>query len=220
MIGPAKRFVFEGNTTFTTMTMMGLTWMLAKEVCAAAGLRNISQVVARLDPDDRRVIPISDAADLHIAGMGRGSSDLDRTFISEGGVYTLILRGKMAMVPGCWHWRFRRWLTHTVLPQIRETGRYVPEGETPAQPDPASPILDRPVPIAPAFADMSTRERLAWWRMVQRTYGEKAGRAFGLQIGIPLEFLELVGEAEAAVPKQSDLFNVDVVVRRNGKTVN
>lgn len=51
----------------------------------------------------------------------------DFTIISESGLYTLILRCRDAVTPGTIPYRFRKWVTSEVLPQIRKTGRYVRE---------------------------------------------------------------------------------------------
>lgn len=52
--------------------------------------------------------------------------------ISESGLYTLILRCRDAVTPGTIPYRFRKWVTSEVLPQIRRTGRYVREELSPA----------------------------------------------------------------------------------------
>jgi len=44
--------------------------------------------------------------------------------VSEGGLYTLILRSRDATKPGTVPHRFRRWITGDVLPAIRKTGGY------------------------------------------------------------------------------------------------
>ena len=68
---------------------------------------------------------------------GVGSTDTlggeqESVIISESGLYTLILRCRDAVTPGTIPYRFRKWVTSEVLPQIRKTGRYVREELSPA----------------------------------------------------------------------------------------
>jgi len=64
-------------------------------------------------------------------------------FISESGLFTLILRHRDATTPGTAAHRFRKWVTSEVLPAIRKTGQYqlpklsTQKAETVEQPVPA-----------------------------------------------------------------------------------
>lgn len=44
--------------------------------------------------------------------------------LSESGLYTLVLRCRDAVKQGTVPYRFRKWVTNEVLPQIRKTGKY------------------------------------------------------------------------------------------------
>lgn len=49
----------------------------------------------------------------------------ETNIISESGLYTLILRCRDAVTPCTIPYRFRKWVTGEVLPQIRRTGSYI-----------------------------------------------------------------------------------------------
>lgn len=88
----------------------------ASDVCRAIGIANHRDAVRKLDDDEK----------------GVGSTDTlggeqESVIISESGLYTLILRCRDAVTPGTIPYRFRKWVTSEVLPQIRKTGRYVRE---------------------------------------------------------------------------------------------
>lgn len=87
----------------------GNPWFAAIDVCAALGVSNSRDAVARLDDDERRDVGLSDA-------IGR---EQQMTLLSEAGVYTLALRCRDAMKPGTAPYRFRKWVTGTALPALR-----------------------------------------------------------------------------------------------------
>lgn len=86
-------------------------WFAAVDVCDALDLKNARQVTSKLDADEKGV-QISDT-------LG-GRQEI--MVLSEGGVYTIMLRSQAAMQPGTKPYRFRKWVTHEVLPAIRRTG--------------------------------------------------------------------------------------------------
>jgi len=86
----------------------GIPWFVAADVCRALGIGNPSQALEGLD-DDEKGISLTDT-------LGGEQSML---IISEGGLYTVILRCKDAVKKGTLPHRFRRWVTGEVLPSIR-----------------------------------------------------------------------------------------------------
>lgn len=114
-------FNFESDCQVRAIIIDGAPWFVAMDVCRAIGIANHRDAVRKLDSDEK----------------GVGSTDTlggeqEATIISESGLYTLILRCRDAVTPGTIPYRFRKWVTGEVLPQIRRTGRYVREELSPA----------------------------------------------------------------------------------------
>lgn len=84
----------------------GQPWFSAADVCAALDIANPSQAVAALDEDERSMFNIGRAGDAN--------------FVSEPGLYSLIMRSRKPQAHA-----FKRWVTHEVLPAIRQTGGYM-----------------------------------------------------------------------------------------------
>jgi len=104
-----KRFVFDERFGVRVALVDGQAWFVAKDLCSVLDINDTRQAVARLDDDERCLIPVTD-------GIGRVQ---DTFAVNEAGLYTLVLgsRKPEARV-------FKRWVTHDVLPRIRETGTY------------------------------------------------------------------------------------------------
>lgn len=88
----------------------GLPWWVLKDVCKALDLYSPHKVAARLDEDERNLIPLIDS-------VGRKQRT---AIINESGLYAVILRSDKPKARG-----FRRWITHEVLPSIRKHGAYI-----------------------------------------------------------------------------------------------
>lgn len=114
-------FSFESNSNVRAISIDGNPWFVAADVCKALGIKHTASAMRSLDDDEKGV------HSMHTPG---GQQDF--TIISESGLYTLILRCRDAVTPGTIPYRFRKWVTSEVLPQIRKTGRYVREGLSPA----------------------------------------------------------------------------------------
>lgn len=89
----------------------GAPWWVAKDVCEVLGL-DIASGARGLEDDEKA---------LQIMQTLGGSQEM--TIISEAGLYSLILRSRKPEAK-----RFKRWVTHDVLPAIRATGAYVLPG--------------------------------------------------------------------------------------------
>lgn len=83
-------------------------WFVAKDVCDALGLSNHRSSIALLDDDERGVHTVDTL-----------SGEQDMAIITEAGLYSLILRSRKPEAK-----RFKRWVTHEVLPSIRSHGMY------------------------------------------------------------------------------------------------
>lgn len=114
-------FSFESNSNIRAVNIDGNPWFVSSDVCKAIGIKHTASAMRALDDDEKGV------HSMHTPG---GQQDF--TIISESGLYTLILRCRDAVTPGTIPYRFRKWVTSEVLPQIRHTGRYVRDELSPA----------------------------------------------------------------------------------------
>lgn len=87
----------------------GEPWFVAKDVCEALGLGNMSQAVARLDDDEKGVISNDTPGGIQ-----------EFRAINEPGLYRLIMSSRKPEAKA-----FQRWVTHEVLPSIHRDGAYV-----------------------------------------------------------------------------------------------
>jgi prophage antirepressor-like protein len=99
-----------GNARFEVRAVdqAGTPWFVRNDVCAALDLGNPSQATSRLEADEKGVV---------ITETLGGAQKL--AIVSEAGLYDLISTSRKPFAR-----RFRRWVFHDVLPQIRKTGRY------------------------------------------------------------------------------------------------
>ena len=126
-------FSFESSCNIRAVMVDGNPWFVAADVCSAVGIKHSASAMRALDNDEKGV------HSMHTPG---GQQDF--TIINESGLYTLILRCRDAVTPGTIPYRFRKWVTGEVLPQIRLTGRYVREELSPA--DKAKKVVDSFMP--------------------------------------------------------------------------
>ncbi len=103
-----ERIFHYQNRPIRTAQVDGEPWFAATDVCGILGLGNPSQAVAHLDQDERCLI--SNEAWRNNGGM---------VMVNEPGLYSLVLRSRKPEAKS-----FRRWITHEVLPAIRQTGSY------------------------------------------------------------------------------------------------
>ena len=87
----------------------GEPWFVAADICRALDVDNNRQAVSRLDEDEKGVI-------LNDTNRGKRSMAV----ISEPGLYALVLGSRKPEAQS-----FRRWITHEVLPAIRQEGAYM-----------------------------------------------------------------------------------------------
>lgn len=85
------------------MDQDGEPWFVAKDVCNVLGL-NTNNLRRDLDDDEIKSLKL----------RASGSANL---VVNEPGLYSLILRSRKPEAK-----RFKRWVTHEVLPTIRKTG--------------------------------------------------------------------------------------------------
>lgn len=85
-------------------------WFIAKDVCKALGLAQVSRAIQKLDEDEVTNSKVIDS-------IGR---EQKVNAISEAGMYSLVLVSRKPEAKA-----FKRWVTHEVLPAIRRTGGYI-----------------------------------------------------------------------------------------------
>lgn len=114
-------FIFEGEHLLRVTERGGAPWFFAVDACRVLDLKNPTMAVAPLDEDERSTLSSNEGGP-------------DRIIVSEGGLYTLILRSRQATTPGTVQHRFRKWVTAEVLPSIRKTGGYQGAASAPKPP--------------------------------------------------------------------------------------
>ena len=81
-------------------------WFVATDVCNALELTNVSMVVGRLDDDERSKLNLGRQGEVNI--------------VNEYGLYNLVMASRKPEAK-----KFKRWITHEVLPSIRKHGAYI-----------------------------------------------------------------------------------------------
>lgn len=84
----------------------GAPLFVAADVCRALEIGNPSQAITRLDSDETTLI------------SNEGGREINA--VTESGLYSLVLGSRKPEAKA-----FKRWITHEVLPTIRQTGGYV-----------------------------------------------------------------------------------------------
>ena len=95
----------------------GEPWFVAADVCRVLGLTNPTVAIESLDEDEKRKIPESRV--VVDPKFNLGSDFREVNIINESGLYALIFSSRKPEAK-----KFRKWVTHEVLPSIRKTGTY------------------------------------------------------------------------------------------------
>lgn len=98
-----------------TVEKNGDLWWVLKDVCDVLELSNPTMIAGRLDEDEKDIFKTK--SDLALDIPNRGVS-----IINESGLYNVILRSDKPEAK-----KFKRWVTHEVLPSIRKHGAYMNE---------------------------------------------------------------------------------------------
>ncbi len=105
-------FVFGGEHLVRVLTIDNAPWWFLKEICNVLGIGNHRMAAARLRENEKGV-SLTDTLG------GRQEAIV----VNEPGLYRLVMRSKAPAAE-----RFQDWVFHEVLPQIRKTGAYAPDG--------------------------------------------------------------------------------------------
>lgn len=100
-------FQFEAFPIRVVM-ISGEPWWVAADVCAALEISNNRDALTRLDDDEKGV-----------ASTDTLGGKQEMAVINEPGLYSLILGSRKPEAKA-----FKRWITHEVIPAIRQTGSY------------------------------------------------------------------------------------------------
>lgn len=100
-------FEFE-NTKLRTINIEGKQWFVAKDICDALGISNVSDSLKRLDDDERARFNLGRQGEVNV--------------ITESGLFAFILRSDKDKAKV-----YRKWVTSEVLPSIHKHGAYLTE---------------------------------------------------------------------------------------------
>lgn len=93
-----------------TLNKNGEVWFIGRDIANVLGYSNTNKALAdHIDNEDKSAVSIRDR-------IGREQT---ATAINESGMYSLILASKLPNAK-----KFKRWVTHDVLPTLRQQGMY------------------------------------------------------------------------------------------------
>ena len=101
-------FSYEGNEVRTVQKGSEILWVL-KDVCGILGIEKYRDAATRLDDDEREPLLVDTLG-------GRQ----EMIAVTESGLYSIVLLSRKPEAK-----KFKRWVTHEVLPTIRKHGAYV-----------------------------------------------------------------------------------------------
>jgi prophage antirepressor-like protein len=161
--------LFEGEHLVRTVEKDGQPWFVAADVCRVLGVKNVPDAVSKLDEDEKGIASIDTLG---------GTQALN--LVSEPGVYRLVFTSRKPVAE-----RFKRWLAHDVIPQIRLTGSYRT----------AEPELILPPAEKQAFPEWpmdEIRTKKGVVDMYRLLYGTMAAQWISPQLGFPSPPVEMV----------------------------
>ncbi|QXZ14023.1 Bro-N domain-containing protein [Pseudomonas sp. AO-1] len=154
----------------------GETWFVATDVCRVLEIANPSDAYSRLDDDEKGT--------RNVRTLG-GPQQV--VMINEAGLYSLVLSSRKPQAK-----RFKRWVTHDVLPSLRKTGSY---------------SLSEKLTVNQQIS--MSKHRLGLVKELMRTRNRTVRDLLGIEItqlstamGLPVPDLETIGSVE---PPQADL---------------
>ena len=115
----SELMVFEGNNV-EVIELNGKVLFNAKDVAKCLGIKNVNDNITKIN--EKQVIKLKNS-DIGKADF-RKLNNAGENFLTESGVYKLIFKSHKEEAE-----RFQDWVTDEVLPQIRQTGGYIPTKE-------------------------------------------------------------------------------------------
>lgn len=113
MANQVSNFQFQNNA-LRVIVVNGEPWFLAADVCRIIGITSPTKAVKILDDDE--------VALKTFQGLTNGNDEAN--FISESGMYKIVMRSQDAIKQGTPAHAFTKWVTSEVLPAIRKNGAY------------------------------------------------------------------------------------------------
>lgn len=104
-------FDFEGNNFRSIKDQNDNPLFVGKDACNILGIQYYRDALSRLDNDEKTTCR------LKLDGWNQAR---DITLINESGLYSLIMKSNKPIAK-----KFKRWITHEVLPSIRKYGTYI-----------------------------------------------------------------------------------------------
>lgn len=109
-----KTFMNETLGTVRVVTNKNGEWFVATDVCSILEIGNTPQALTRLDDDEKMTIISNDSH----SGQRGGAQQMN--VVNEYGLWQLVLGSRKPQAK-----EFKRWLTHEVIPAIRQNGGYI-----------------------------------------------------------------------------------------------
>ena len=108
-----KKFVSQQFGLVSVVIQNNELRFVAADVCRALEIGNPSMALSRLDEDEKMTISLADSH----SGQRGGAQSM--SIINEPGLYSLVLGSRKSEAKA-----FKRWITHEVIPAIRNHGVY------------------------------------------------------------------------------------------------
>lgn len=158
---------FEDNLVRVVL-IAGDPWWVAGDVAKVLGYTEAAKMTRNLDDDEKG---------LHIVETLGGEQQL--SVISESGLFAAVLKSRRPEAV-----KFRKWVTGTVLPELRRTGRYVLHEQDPP-------------PTLPHEAQaVELQARVSVVRTALRIFGTRGARDIWVQMGLPVPIAHAKASAE------------------------
>ncbi len=156
-------FDYEDHSV-RTITVDGVFWFIAKDVCAVLGYSKYRDAIAKLDNDERGVVSTDT-----LGGQQKV------TAVNESGLYSLVFESRKPAAK-----KFKKWVTSEVLPALRKTGTYS-MGPVPTAP---APKVETPDPKQVLLVnEMNARANLL--SEARHIYGREAAMSLWDKLGLP-----------------------------------
>ncbi len=119
LMNELKNFTFEGNQV-RTLSLEETPYFLANDVAEILGYKRVGDAIKQhVDADNRKTLSYKAFGDL-AQSLWAGNDFSNKTIITEAGVYDLIFGSDLPSAQ-----KFKRWVTHEVLPTIRKHSAYM-----------------------------------------------------------------------------------------------
>lgn len=111
---PSADHIAETRSTIRATSRNGEPWFVAGDIAELLGYRDAANMARNLDDDEK------DTHNLSIRSENGTEQHREVLIINESGLYSAILRSRRKEAK-----RFKKWVTSTVLPSIRQHGGYL-----------------------------------------------------------------------------------------------